>query len=201
MIFEGGTKAMNYTEMLNKIIKESGLKGVDIVNRCAEKGVKFTPNYLSVLRNTPGKIPSDEVSKAIAEVCEKSSPDILIVQAYLDKAPDKIISFLQSVYDNSMQFTQNCIENYFKEKLTNEEYATQKKEMENKAEQLTLAEFICDNMNDSTNMQMESYADEIMQFLNTIEDQENQSDGYVIIPLDKAKVVSSEQIKALGLEL
>lgn len=191
---------MNYTDMLNKIIKESGLKGVDIVNRCAEKGIKFTPNYLSVLRNTPGKIPSDEVSKAIAEACNKNKSDILIIQAYLDKAPDKILSFLQSIYDNSMQVTQNRIESCLKKTLTDEEYAIQKKEMESAIEHLTLAEFICDNMNDATNTDMERFADEIIQYLDTAGNQKSEKEDYILIPLDKAKVVSSEQVKALGLE-
>lgn len=191
---------MNYTEMLNRIIKKSGLKGVDIVNRCAENGVKFTQNYLSVLRNTEGKIPSDEVSKAIAEACDKNNPDILVVQAYLDKAPDKIINFLQTIYDSAMQTTKTMIKKHLSEKnLSVKEYEMQKKELDREAEKMTLADFICNSMNDIVNSQIEGYTNGILQYLNENQNQKEELDGYVLIPLDKAKIVSSEQAEVLGL--
>lgn len=192
---------MNYTDMLNRIIKDSGLKGVDIVSRCEKSGIKFTQNYLSVLRNTQGKIPSDEVSKAIAEACNKNRPDILVVQAYLDKAPTKIIDFLQAIYDSSMQTTKNLIKVHLSEQhLSEKEYMIQKGELEKAIEKVTLADFICDNMNDTTNMQMEQYADGVIKYLEEAENNSNDIKGYVLIPLDKAKIVSGEQARALGLE-
>ena len=48
---------MNYTDLLNKIIKESKMSNIEIVRKCEENGEKITPNYLSILRNTKGRIP------------------------------------------------------------------------------------------------------------------------------------------------
>lgn len=197
MISQGGAK-MNYTDMLNKIIQRSGLKGVDIVKKCEEKGIKFTPNYLSVLRNTPGKIPSDEVSKAIAEACNEEYSDILIIQAYLDKAPDRILDFIQNIYDGSKQLTYDCIESQLKNVLTDEQYEAKKKEAQAAFNELTLAEFICGNMNSATNMQMQNFANEMTKLLTETEDEE--MDGYIIVPMENAKFISQEQAKNLGLE-
>ena len=76
----------------------------------------------------------------------------------------------------------------------------QKGELEKAIEKVTLADFICDNMNDTTNMQMEQYADGVIKYLEEAENNSNDIKGYVLIPLDKAKIVSGEQARALGLE-
>ena len=76
---------MNYTDLLNKIIKESKMSNIEIVRKCEENGEKITPNYLSILRNTKGRIPSEHVSKALAKAGNAEKEDFLIVQAYILK--------------------------------------------------------------------------------------------------------------------
>lgn len=106
---------MNYTEMLNKIIDESGLKNIEVITKLKEKGVTITPNYLSVLKNDPTKIASDEVSKAIAEVCNARYSDILVIQGQLDKLPKSISDFinlaLETIISSSMQITTDVLGN------------------------------------------------------------------------------------------
>lgn len=58
---------MNYTDLLNKIIKESKMSNIEIVRKCEEMAEKITPNYLSILRNTKGRIPSENVSKSTSK--------------------------------------------------------------------------------------------------------------------------------------
>lgn len=86
---------MNYTEMLNKVIDESGLKLKDIAEACQKEGVKLTNTYLSSLKTTPGKIASDDISRAIAKVCKARYEDILVIQACLDRAPEALIRFIE----------------------------------------------------------------------------------------------------------
>lgn len=89
---------MNYTEMLNNLIASSGKMLKDIADECTEKyGVNLTRVYLSILKTQEGKIPSPEVSRAIAKACNAQYDNILVIQAYLDKAPKEITDFLQGV--------------------------------------------------------------------------------------------------------
>lgn len=86
---------MTYTEMLNKVLDGSGKMLKEIAEECQKSGVNLTNTYLSSLKTTPGKIASDDISRAIAKACEAKYEDILVVQAYLDRAPAVIIEFLE----------------------------------------------------------------------------------------------------------
>lgn len=85
---------MNYKEMLNRTIKKSGLKNIELLEKLKEKGVEITPNYLSVLRNSDNKIASEEVSKAIAEVCGAPS-SLLVIQGELDRCNDALKTYIE----------------------------------------------------------------------------------------------------------
>jgi len=85
---------MNYTQMLNNLIDNTGLKNIEIIEKLKEKGISITPNYLSVLKNDNSKIASDELSKAIAEVCNAKYSDILVIQGQLDRLPKSIKDFI-----------------------------------------------------------------------------------------------------------
>lgn len=87
---------MNYNELLNNLIKESGKMAKDIVAECERNGIKLTTAYLSSLRNSPERTASDEISIAIAKACGAKYDEILVVQAYLDKAPEIMIEYLES---------------------------------------------------------------------------------------------------------
>lgn len=85
---------MNYTDLLNKIVITSGLKNIEIVEKLKEKGISITPNYLSVLRNDPNKTGSDELNKAICEICKAQYTNVLTVQAQIDKSDGAIKEYV-----------------------------------------------------------------------------------------------------------
>ena len=60
---------MNYTKMLNKLIKESEMTQKEISDKCKELGEEVTTTYLSALKNTNGKMASDNISRTIAKAC------------------------------------------------------------------------------------------------------------------------------------
>ncbi len=81
---------MSYNERLNKLIDDSGLKIITISQRCKQQGVDVNPSYISILKNSPDKVASPQVSRAIAKACGAKDPDILVIENYIDKAPDEI---------------------------------------------------------------------------------------------------------------
>ena len=103
---------MNYKEQLNRLISESGLTIKDIVKRCEEFGEKVTTNYISVLKNQDGKIPSDNLSIALAKACNSQYEEILLVQGFLDRAPTFIIKPLEFVHDKALISAEHYIKRY-----------------------------------------------------------------------------------------
>ena len=89
---------MRYHEMLSKMILHSGMTLREISNKCKERGVKVDPSYISKLQSGNFNPASDEVNKAIAEVCSHS-PDELLYAAYLEKAPPMIQDFIIQLLD------------------------------------------------------------------------------------------------------
>ena len=88
---------MPYAKLLNQLIEESGMTAKDVAQKCADHGVSITPSYLSMLRNGAGKrMPSDEVSRAIAKALGKDE-DLLVVERALDEAPEPITKALQYI--------------------------------------------------------------------------------------------------------
>lgn len=60
---------MNYSELVDQYIKNSGLSLAEITKRMEqEKGVKVDRSYISKLRNNPKYAASDEINQALAEV-------------------------------------------------------------------------------------------------------------------------------------
>lgn len=84
---------MNYKDLLNRTIEKSGLKNVDIIEELKKKDITITPNYLSVLRNSDNKIPSVEISRAIAEICN-AHKELLVIQGELDKLEDGLKDYI-----------------------------------------------------------------------------------------------------------
>ncbi len=82
---------MSYNERLNKLIDESGLKIITISQKCKSLGVDVKPSYISILKNNPEKVASDNVSRALAIACGASDPDILIIENYIDNAPKAML--------------------------------------------------------------------------------------------------------------
>ena len=90
---------MPYAARLDNLIKQSGLSAKEVAQRCTDMGHKVTASYISILRRPENeRIPSDDMSRALAKACEAENPEILVIEAYLDKAPpefDGLLSFLR----------------------------------------------------------------------------------------------------------
>lgn len=86
---------MPYAKLLNNLIDSSKLSIKEIVTGCKEHGVNITASYVSMLRNPDNnKIPSDEVSRALAKACEAEYEESLVIEGYIDKAPKEFKEFL-----------------------------------------------------------------------------------------------------------
>lgn len=80
---------MSYQELLSKYIQDSGLSLRKIASECKKLGVSVTASYISRLQAGKMPPPSEEISKAIADVCQQDSQK-LIMQGYIDKAPEPV---------------------------------------------------------------------------------------------------------------
>ena len=178
---------MNYTDLLNKIIKESKMSNIEIVRKCEENGEKITPNYLSILRNTKGRIPSENVSKALAKACNAEKEDILIVQAYIDKAPKKILHFIEKVYEGTKSVTFQLLEEN-KKNWGEIEYKTYIENANREFDEMTLADFICNYLGDDIKPAE----------VNIIDSGTQKNPLWVIVPLENAKIITDEQMKMLN---
>ena len=85
---------MPYAKLLSDLINNCELSIKEIAERCKEYDVDISASYISMLKNQRNnKIPSDDVSKALAKVCGAEYEDSLILEAYIDKAPDEMQKF------------------------------------------------------------------------------------------------------------
>ena len=81
---------MPYAELLNKLITDKGLTIKEVADRCKENGQNITASYVSIIKNSDNKkIPSDDVSRALAKACEAENENCLVIEAYVDKAPEE----------------------------------------------------------------------------------------------------------------
>lgn len=88
---------MPYTKLLNQLIENSKLQVKEIAEKCKKYGVDLSAAYLSILRTNEGRSASDDVSRAIAKACGADFESILVVEAYLDKAPKEILHTLEEL--------------------------------------------------------------------------------------------------------
>jgi transcriptional regulator with XRE-family HTH domain len=85
---------MSYKDLLAQYTKESGLTLRQIANECEKMGVMIDPSTISRIQTGRMPPPSEEISKAIAIIC-KQDPQKLIMEGYIDKAPEPIQKLLQ----------------------------------------------------------------------------------------------------------
>ena len=121
---------MNYTELLNQLVEKSGKMVKDIADECSAMGVNLTSSYLSVLRSSTGRCPSEEISVALAKVCGAQYDQILVVQAYLDKSPQVIIDFFNGIRKMMEEAPDEDGEDELSKQIAN-------------AQKMSMAEFIC----------------------------------------------------------
>jgi len=85
-----------FNTLLKQLIEKSGLSNKEIAEKCKDHGAQITDSYLSALKNNPDRIPSDEVSRAIALACG-ADENVLVIEAYLDKAPQEITDMFNNI--------------------------------------------------------------------------------------------------------
>lgn len=131
---------MAYTALLNMIIEDSKLTVKEIAERCKQYGVDVTPAYISTLRNDKNnRAPSDKVSRAIAKACEYKDEEALVIEAYLDSAPDVIRKFFDVMKKSVVPAMIGMFENRFT--------TQQIKELETVFAEIPMAQFVTEFAN------------------------------------------------------
>ncbi len=87
---------MNYAQLLDQTITESGLSLRQIVKACADLGLSITPSYISQLKNAKLPPPNPDVTSVLARVCKSRNESRLIFQGYIEKAPDVIKEYMSA---------------------------------------------------------------------------------------------------------
>ena len=101
---------MPYTQLLNQLIDQSGLTAKEIAERCKQQGQTITASYVSILRKEANeRIPSDEVSHALEDVLG-APKDTLVLEAYLDNAPEAMKEFLDKMKAQAFELAFRAID-------------------------------------------------------------------------------------------
>lgn len=87
---------MSYKDLIANTIASSDFTIKEIAEECKKNGVSITPSYISLLKSGKTPPPSEEVSRAIAKVCGIDE-NILVLEAYLDKAPNFFVNLLEII--------------------------------------------------------------------------------------------------------
>lgn len=69
----------------------------DVVDECKQRDVKVSVSYISQLRTGISKAPSEKILLALSEILDVDY-DLLVMEEYLDKAPNKLIEFITKHY-------------------------------------------------------------------------------------------------------
>lgn len=130
---------MKYAEFLSKAIEDSGMTLEQIAHECVKRGVKIHPTYIGKLRNGQRPAPSEDISRALAEVlgCDAEK---LILLGYIEKAPEsvrKILSFYMKNLDGLLQVTASL---FIDPELSDEEAEREIKNIVNKVRQWPIEE-------------------------------------------------------------
>lgn len=179
---------MNYTELLNKLINESGMQQKEILAKCKELGEEITQSYLSNLKTINGKTASEKVSKVIAKACNAQYEDILTVQAYIDKAPKPIMDFFNYAKECTTAEALMFLEDR-KESLGEYEFKKLIQEKTQEFNSQPLAEFICEQIQDQELPTLEGFKEQIELIKKTTENYPEKKNLYAIIPIDKDKSI------------
>lgn len=100
---------MGYSDTLEAMIKNSKLTLREISDICLQKyNVKVDPSYISKLQKKKQDPASDSVNIALAKACG-ASPDNLLFEAYMEKAPELIKTFL----DYFIKYARNVMKFFF----------------------------------------------------------------------------------------
>lgn len=179
---------MNYNKLLNQLIDNSGMTLKEIAQTCKEMGESISANYLSVLKTVEDKTASDKVSLAIAKACNAKYDNILVVQAYIDKAPQPIMDFFNYAKNTTHAEALLFIENE-KGNMTEYEYKKYRQTKEQEFENQSLAEFICETISDMSLPTKEGFKQQMELLNSTLANYPSSDNLYAVIPIDKDKSV------------
>lgn len=87
---------MSYDKLLMKTIAESNYNHKEIVEKLNEYNIHVDKSYLSKLVNGKLPAPREEISRAIAKICNVDER-LLVIEGYLDKAPEEIRDLMYSL--------------------------------------------------------------------------------------------------------
>lgn len=114
-----------YSNLLNKIISESGYTSKEIVKKCNDIGNDIDTTRLSKLLNGRVPAPSEKVSRDIARVCN-ADERLLVIEGYLEKAPKEIIEIFSTFQEVSFEIGLNKI---YQNSITKEQRKVIKEEL------------------------------------------------------------------------
>ncbi|MFA5527344.1 MAG: S24 family peptidase [Peptostreptococcales bacterium] len=110
---------MNYANILDQMISDSGLSLRNITKRCKELDCNITPSYISQLKNGKLSPPSEDVSTKLSIVCGEKNPTKLVFQGYLEKAPEMVRKYiftssflLKDILENMLQDSSDFTDKY-----------------------------------------------------------------------------------------
>ena len=110
-------------------------------SRGTNSGVKITSAYISTLRNDKNnRSPSDEISVALAKACNANYENILVIEAYLDKAPKELLILLNELKHTIAISAVGILDN----KITSQ----QQREIQNIANMMSLSELVIEFANE-----------------------------------------------------
>lgn len=133
---------MPYYKMLKKVISKTNYTQEEIAKQCEELGVTISKSYINKIINDKLPAPTEEVSRAVAKVCN-CDERLLVIEGYLDKAPKEIKQAFLSLKNTTMLYGINAFENKMDKKTINE--------VKEKFEEETLADFVLDLIENGKN--------------------------------------------------
>lgn len=134
---------MPYYKMLKEIINKTNYTQEEIAKQCEELGVTISKSYINKIINDKLPAPTEEVSRAIAKVCN-CDERLLVIEGYLDKAPKEIKQAFLSLKNTMMLYSINMFENKIDKKTINE--------VKEKFEEEPLADFVLELIENGNNI-------------------------------------------------
>jgi len=104
-----------FGKLLKKLTKDKKLTYKELSNICNKNQGKdfITDGYIKEIANNRKNPPTEEKIKALAKALQ-TNEEILLLEAYLDKAPEIIKRLLNNIRDYAFLFTSISLENEFK---------------------------------------------------------------------------------------
>lgn len=103
---------MPYNKLLKRIIANTDYTQQQVAEKCTDLGIPISRSYINKLEGNKSPAPKEEVSRAIAKVCNVDER-LLVLEGYLDKAPKEIKDFFISLKKMASCLSTNLFTNTF----------------------------------------------------------------------------------------